>query len=38
MTGVETTLARITKQEVKFYVPESLKENVELGKEITFFL
>ena len=28
LTNVETTLSRITKKEVKFFVPETLKENI----------
>ena len=38
LTDVETTLSKITKKEVKFLVPESLKENIVNGKEITFSL
>jgi hypothetical protein len=38
LTWVETTLARITKKEVKFYVPENVKENLEIWKEIVFSL
>jgi len=38
ITWVDTTLSRITKKEVKFYVPENLKENLNLWKEIFFSL
>lgn len=38
LTDVETTLSKITKKEVKFLVPESLKENIVIGKEVIFFL
>jgi membrane fusion protein (multidrug efflux system) len=31
-------LSRITKKEVKFYVPENLKENLEMWKEVIFSL
>jgi hypothetical protein len=38
LTDVETTLSKITKKEVKFLIPESLKENITIGKPITFSL
>ena len=38
LTNVETTLSRITKKEVKFFVPETLKENIIQWKEIMFSL
>jgi hypothetical protein len=38
LTDVKTTLSKITKKEVKFLVPESLKENIVMGKEIIFSL
>ena len=38
VSGVETSLSRITKKEIKFYVPENLKENLKLEKEISFYL
>ena len=38
ISGVETSLSKVTKREVKFYVPENLKEDLELEKEISFFL
>jgi len=38
ISGVETSLSKITKKEVKFYVPENLKEDLKLEKEINFFL
>lgn len=38
ITWVDTTLSRITKKEVKFYVPENIKENLEIWKEIIFSL
>ena len=38
LTDVETTLSRITKKEVKFFVPETLKENIIQWKEISFSL
>lgn len=33
---VDNTLSRITKKEVKFYVPESLQDQIALGQEIYF--
>lgn len=36
ISGVETSLSKITKKEIKFYIPEDLKENVEMWKIITF--
>lgn len=36
LTWVETSLSKITKKEIKFYVPENLKENIEIGQEVTF--
>lgn len=36
VSWVETTLSRITKKEIKFYVPENLKDNLELNDEIYF--
>jgi hypothetical protein len=30
-------LSKITKKEIKFFVPESLKENISLDKEINFY-
>ncbi|QFR38843.1 HlyD family efflux transporter periplasmic adaptor subunit [Candidatus Gracilibacteria bacterium 28_42_T64] len=38
LTGVDTTLSRITKKEVKFYVPENVVKNLGIGKEIVFSL
>ncbi|MCP4524033.1 MAG: HlyD family efflux transporter periplasmic adaptor subunit, partial [Candidatus Gracilibacteria bacterium] len=38
LVGVDTSLSKITKKEVKFYVPENIKENLEIGKEIFFSL
>lgn len=38
ITWVNTTLSKITKKEVKFYVPENIKENLSIWKEITFSL
>lgn len=38
ISGVETSLSRVTKKEIKFYVPENLKENLKLEKEIRFYL
>ncbi|MDD2871783.1 MAG: HlyD family efflux transporter periplasmic adaptor subunit [Candidatus Gracilibacteria bacterium] len=38
ITGVENSLSKITKKEVKFYVPENLKNNLSLNKEISFSL
>ncbi len=36
ISGVETSLSKITKKEIKFYIPEDVKENVEMWKIITF--
>lgn len=36
LAWVETTLSRITKKEIKFHIPENLKDNLEMWKEITF--
>jgi hypothetical protein len=36
VAGVDNTLSRITKKEVKFYVPESLQDQMTLGQEIYF--
>lgn len=36
ISGVETSLSKITKKEIKFYLPEDLKENVEMWKIIIF--
>lgn len=36
ISWVETTLSRITKKEVKFYVPENIKDDLEIWKEIIF--
>ena len=36
LSWVDTTLSRITKKELKFYVPENLKNNIELWKVISF--
>ncbi|MGB2111188.1 MAG: hypothetical protein ACPHY8_05055 [Patescibacteria group bacterium] len=30
ISGVETSLSKITKKEIKFYIPEDVKENVEM--------
>lgn len=38
ITWVENSLSKITKKEVKFYVPENLKNNLSLNKEISFSL
>ncbi len=37
VTWVKNSLSKITKKEIKFFVPESLKQNIELNKEITFY-
>lgn len=37
VSWVDTTLSRITKKEVKFYVPENLKDSVEIWNEIYFY-
>lgn len=37
ISWVDNTLSRITKKEVKFYIPENVKNSVKLWKEITFF-
>ncbi len=37
ITWVKNSLSKITKKEVKFFVPESLKENIKLKKEISFY-
>ena len=37
ISGVETSLSKITKKEIKFYVPENVKENLKLEKEISFY-
>lgn len=36
VAGVDNSLSRITKKEVKFYVPESLQDQIILGQEIYF--
>lgn len=36
ITWVNTTLSRITKKEVKFFVPENLKNNLEINKIVSF--
>lgn len=38
LSWVNTTLSKITKKEVKFYVPENIKDDLELGKQIRFNL
>lgn len=38
ISGVETSLSKVTKKEIKFYVPETLKEDLWLNKEIKFSL
>lgn len=38
ISGVDTTLSRITKKEVKFYVPENLKDSLVMWDEISFSL
>ncbi len=38
LTWVDTTLSRITKKEVKFYVPENVVKNLGIWKEIVFSL
>lgn len=38
ISWVDSTLSRITKKEVKFYVPEHLKENIKIDNEIYFSL
>jgi len=37
VTGVKNSLSKVTKKEIKFFVPESLKKSIELNKEITFY-
>lgn len=36
ITGVDNSLSRITKQEIKFYVPENLQDQIESGQEVYF--
>lgn len=36
ITWVENSLSKVTKKEIKFYVPESMQSEIELGKEVTF--
>lgn len=36
LSWVDTTLSRITKKEIKFYIPESLVSNLTIWKEIEF--
>lgn len=36
ITGVDNSLSRVTKQEIKFYVPENLQDQIESGQEIYF--
>jgi len=38
LTWVNTTLSRIAKKEVKFYVPENIVKNLDIWKEIVFSL
>lgn len=38
VSGVNTTLSRITKKEVKFFVPENLKDSLVMWDEISFSL
>lgn len=37
ISGAKTSLARITKKEIKFYVPENLKDNLRYEKQIHFY-
>ncbi len=36
LTWVNTTLSKVTKKEIKFYVPENLKDSLNIWKEIIF--
>jgi len=36
ITGVDNSLSRTTKQEIKFYVPENLQDQIESGQEVYF--
>jgi len=36
ITGVDNSLSRVTKQEIKFYVPENLQDQIESGQEVYF--
>ncbi|MDQ7022437.1 MAG: HlyD family efflux transporter periplasmic adaptor subunit [Candidatus Gracilibacteria bacterium] len=36
LTQVENSLSKITKKEIKFFVPESLKDSIDMNKEIIF--
>lgn len=38
ISWVDSTLSRITKKEVKFYVPENIKDNIYLNKEVRFYI
>lgn len=36
VAGVDNSLSRITKQEIKFFVPENLQDQIELDMEVYF--
>jgi len=36
IAGVDNSLSRVTKKEIKFFVPESLQGDLEMDKQVTF--
>jgi len=36
--GVSTSLSKITKKEIKFYIPEHVRENIKIDKQVYFSL
>lgn len=37
LSWVDSTLSRITKKEVKFYIPENLQKNLKIWKDVLFY-